>query len=82
MELQQGISLELNEMKVGNIYKVLIDRIEGKYLVGRTQYDSPEVDNEILIPADDTLSTGQFYQVRITGAEAFDLYGRVVEPTP
>jgi ribosomal protein S12 methylthiotransferase len=81
MELQQGISLELNEQKVGKIYKVLIDRKEGEYLVGRTQYDSPEVDNEILLPDNGSMKTGEFYQVRITSAEAFDLYGKVEEPT-
>ena len=81
MALQQGISLELNEEKVGNTYKVLIDRREGGYFVGRTQYDSPEVDNEILIPESGSLKTGEFYQVRITSAEAFDLYGKVEKPT-
>jgi ribosomal protein S12 methylthiotransferase len=79
MELQQEISLELNQEKVGKIYKVLIDRREGDYLIGRTQFDSPEVDNEILIPANPALETGHFYRVRITGAEAFDLYGRAEE---
>jgi ribosomal protein S12 methylthiotransferase len=66
---------------VGKIYKVLIDRKEGEYLVGRTQYDSPEVDNEILLPDNGSMKTGEFYQVRITSAEAFDLYGKVEEPT-
>jgi ribosomal protein S12 methylthiotransferase len=77
MELQQAISLELNEEKIGKVYKVLIDRREGGYYVGRTQYDSPEVDNEVLVEAGRELSTGQFYQVRITGAGEFDLYARV-----
>jgi len=75
MELQQEISLELNEAKVGSTYKVLVDRREGSYFIGRTQYDSPEVDNEILIKVDQELKPGHFYQVRITDAEVFDLYG-------
>jgi ribosomal protein S12 methylthiotransferase len=77
MVLQQEISLALNEEKVGKTFKVLIDRRESDYYVGRTQYDSPEVDNEVLIPSDKELETGEFYRVKITGAEDFDLYGRV-----
>lgn len=77
MALQQEISQKLNEEKIGKTYKVLIDRREANYYVGRTQYDSPEVDNEVLIQADRELFTGEFYQVHITGAEEFDLYGRV-----
>jgi ribosomal protein S12 methylthiotransferase len=78
MELQQEISLDLNQKKIGQVFKVLIDRREDSYFVGRTQYDSPEVDNEVLIPADQNLSTGTFYHVRITGAEEFDLVGEVL----
>ena len=78
MALQQEISLSLNEEKIGKTFKVLIDRREEGYLVGRTQYDSPEVDNEVLIPDNQEYSAGKFYQVRITGAEEFDLYGEVV----
>jgi len=78
MALQQDISLEINEQKIGKTFKVLIDRKEGDYFVGRTQYDSPEVDNEVLIPEDPTLTTGNFYQVRMTGAAEFDLYGEVI----
>jgi ribosomal protein S12 methylthiotransferase len=81
MELQQEISLNLNQERIGKSYKVLIDRNEGDYCIGRTQYDSPEVDNEVLIAPDPHLQTGNFYQVQITGAEAFDLYGRVVGST-
>ncbi len=77
MELQQSISLSLNEEKIGQTFKVLIDRREGQYFVGRTQYDSPEVDNEVLLENSLQLSIGQFYQVRITGAGEFDLYGEV-----
>lgn len=79
MELQQAISLQLNEEKIGKIFKVLIDRSEEGFFVGRTQYDSPEVDNEVLVADDQQLSIGHFYQVKITGAGEFDLYGVVVE---
>lgn len=78
MELQQSISLSLNEEKIGKTFKVLIDRREGQYFVGRTQYDSPEVDNEVLLEESPQLSIGHFYQVRITGAGEFDLFGAVV----
>jgi len=77
MELQQEISLRLNEEKVGKTFKVLIDRREEGYFVGRTQYDSPEVDNEVLLADDQRLSIGHFYLVKITSADAFDLYGTV-----
>lgn len=79
MELQQSISLELNEARIGKTFKVLIDRLEEAYYIGRTQYDSPEVDNEVLIPADRELVPGDFYQVRITEAAEFDLFGTVIE---
>ncbi len=59
------------------MYKVLIDSLEGDYYTGRTQYDSPEVDNEVLIPVGADLEIGHFYQVRITGAAEFDLFGEV-----
>jgi len=77
MKLQQEISYSLNEEKVGKTYKVLIDKLDGDYFVGRTQYDSPEVDNEVLIPAEQNLTIGDFYQVTITSAEEFDLYGMI-----
>ncbi|MCM1168843.1 MAG: 30S ribosomal protein S12 methylthiotransferase RimO [Bacteroides sp.] len=78
MAIQEGISYGLNQTRVGKTYEVLIDRMEGEFYVGRTQYDSPEVDNEVLIPVDSAeLKTGEFYNVRITSAEAFDLYGTV-----
>jgi len=79
MELQQAISLQLNEEKIGKIFKVLIDRSEEGFFVGRTQYDSPEVDNEVLVADDQQLSIGHFYRVRITSAGEFDLYGVVEE---
>ncbi|MCB2378396.1 30S ribosomal protein S12 methylthiotransferase RimO [Hymenobacter sp. BT635] len=80
MELQQGISMELNEQKVGNVYKVLFDRKESGYFVGRTEFDSPEVDNEVLVPAtpDTYVSIGGFANVQITDASDFDLYGKLV----
>ena len=77
MELQQEISLQLNHQRVGKTFKVLIDREENGYFIGRTQYDSPEVDNEVLIDGALQLNIGDFYQVKITGAEEFDLYGSV-----
>jgi len=77
MELQQSISLQLNEQKIGRILKILIDRREGEYFVGRSQYDSPEVDNEVLVKYNPALHPGRFYRVRITGAGEFDLYGEI-----
>jgi ribosomal protein S12 methylthiotransferase len=81
MEIQQEISLEKNQGKIGNEYKVLIDRKEGEYFVGRSEYDSPEVDNEILIESAVTLITGNFYQVIIDRADYFDLYGTIKNQT-
>ena len=79
MELQSQISWELNQEKIGQQFKVLIDRKEGNYYVGRTEFDSPDVDNEVLIPAENGyLRTGDFYQVEIMEAEDFDLYGKVI----
>ena len=82
MDLQQGISHRLNQRKVGQTYKVLFDRKEGGYFIGRTEADSPEVDNEVLVPATSPLSQyvrlGDFANVRISRAEEFDLYGELV----
>ena len=79
MAVQQDISLELNQAKVGKQYKVLIDRIEKDHFVGRTEYDSPEVDNEVLITAkDEYLRIGDFVNVEIESAEEFDLYARKI----
>jgi ribosomal protein S12 methylthiotransferase len=78
MELQQGISMELNQQKVGGTYRVLFDRKEGGYFVGRTEFDSPEVDNEVLLPASSYVRLGDFAEVRITSAEEFDLYAELV----
>lgn len=79
MALQQKISSEIAESKVGKVFKVVIDRKEGDYYVCRTEFSSPEVDPEVLIPVDyKKLRTGTFYNVEITDAEEFDLYGKVV----
>jgi len=79
MEIQSQISWELNQEKIGRKYKVVIDRKEGEYFIGRTQFDSPDVDNEVLINANNNyLRTGDFYNVKIIEAEDFDLYGVVV----
>jgi len=78
MEIQQGISQELNQQKVGQTYKVLFDRKEGGYFIGRTEADSPEVDNEVLVPATQYVRLGDFANVRINRAEEFDLYGEVI----
>jgi len=76
MEIQERISNQLNQQKVGKTLKVLIDRKEGAYFVGRTEYDSPEVDNEVLIEASKGyLRIGDYCNILITSAEDFDLYG-------
>jgi ribosomal protein S12 methylthiotransferase len=79
MELQQGISLDINKQKIGKTFKVLIDRKEGGEFVGRTEFDSPEVDNEVIIPAGkEYLRVGDFVNVKVTAATEFDLTGHVV----
>ena len=79
MAIQQGISSELSQAKVGQEFKVVIDRKEGDYYIGRTQFDSPEVDPEVLIKSEGKrLFAGHFYKVLITEADDFDLYGRIV----
>jgi ribosomal protein S12 methylthiotransferase len=77
MEVQQQISLELNESRVGKCYKVLVDSEEEDYYIARTEYDSPEVDNEVLIEKSEVLEIGTFYEVEITDASEFDLVGVV-----
>jgi len=78
MEIQSQISWELNQKKIGKKFKVLIDRKRGNYYVGRTQYDSPDVDNEVLIQADTNfLRVGEFVDVKIIEASDFDLYAEV-----
>jgi ribosomal protein S12 methylthiotransferase len=78
MEIQQTISSELNESYVGRILKVLIDRKEGEFFIGRTEYDSPEIDQEVLIPEQFDLKTGDFYTILITRSTEFDLYGEPI----
>ncbi len=79
MELQQGISYELNQKKISKKFKVLVDKKEGEYYLARTEYDSPEVDNEVLIKANENyLRIGDFAEVEITSAEDYDLYGKLV----
>jgi len=76
MSIQQGISSEINQAKIGKVLKVMIDRVEDEYFIGRTEYDSPEVDPEVLIPISTVgVSKGEFYQAKIIDATDFDLYG-------
>ena len=77
MEIQQEISLQQNIAKIGKTYKVLIDRIENDFYIARTQYDAPEVDNEVIINSKKELDIGEFYNVKITDASEFDLYGEI-----
>jgi ribosomal protein S12 methylthiotransferase len=80
MALQMAISRDLNEQKIGLEYRVLVDRKEGNYFVGRTEFDSPDVDNEVLIPAEDIyLKIGDFCQVKIVEAHDYDLIGQVID---
>lgn len=79
MELQSGISYELNQEKIGKTFKVLFDRVEGDYFIGRTEYDSPEVDNEVLVKkSEGYIRIGDFAQIEITSADHYDLYGKIV----
>jgi len=77
MGIQQLISAELSAAKIGQTLKVLIDREDDEFFIGRTEFDSPEVDGEVLISKDTPLKIGQFYQVLITEADDFDLYGKL-----
>jgi len=80
MDIQQEISFEKNLAKVGSRFKVLVDRKEGEYFIGRTEFDSPEVDNEVLIDATKAFArVGDFVDVKIVNAEAFDLYGKIIQ---
>ena len=79
MELQAGISEELNLRHIGKEFKVMIDRCEGGYWIGRTEFDSPDVDNEVIVSAKDFyLRIGDFANIKITKADHYDLYGDVV----
>ena len=79
MNIQRDISKNLNSNKIGNIYKVLFDHIEDGYFIGRTEFDSPDVDNEVLVKKDDYVRIGDFANVKITSADHFDLFGEVVD---
>jgi ribosomal protein S12 methylthiotransferase len=79
MQIQQDISWELNQQKIGKTFKVLIDRVEGGEYFGRTEFDSPEVDNEVIIQSDDYLRIGDFVKVQIDDASEFDLTGKVIK---
>lgn len=78
MRIQESISTEINEAKVGRRFRVIVDREEDDFYVGRTQYDSPEVDPELLITKDQLLLPGEFYTAEVQNAQAFDLYGKVL----
>lgn len=79
MRIQEQVSTEINEQKVGKMLKVIVDREEGDYYIGRTEYDSPEVDPEVLITKEQPLDIGAFYNVQITHSDAFDLYGSAMK---
>ncbi len=79
MAIQQGVSYDINQTRIGKEFKVLFDKKEGNHFIGRTEYDSPEVDNEVLVDAKDNyVRVGDFANVRINRAEEFDLYGEIV----
>lgn len=78
MELQQGISLQLNQAKIGKTFTVLVDRKEGGSYIGRTEFDSPEVDNEVILVTNDHLRLGDFVEAKVTGASEFDLIAEIV----
>ena len=75
MAIQQSISLEKNYSLAGRTMKVLIDRKENEYYAGRTEFDSPEIDQEVLVPVQYDLKPGNFYDIRITQTAEFDLFG-------
>ena len=79
MEVQRKLSLTRNEAMIGAELKVIVDKREGEYWVCRSEYDSPEVDPEVLVKSRKRLEIGEFYQVKITGADEYDLYGEVVK---
>jgi ribosomal protein S12 methylthiotransferase len=79
MRVQEAIATEINESKVGQTLKVIVDREESKFYIGRTEYDSPEVDSEVLIEKNIPLTAGDFYPVRITGVQSYDLLGKLLQ---
>lgn len=79
LEIQESISMHLNYNKIGKLFKVIVDGREGDYFTGRTEYDSPEIDNEVIITnTDKEIKPGEFYQVKITDAETYDLFGEIL----
>ena len=78
MDLQENISMEIQESKVGKTFRVIVDREDSDYYVGRTEFDSPEVDPEVLIAKTCTLKPGEFYDVKITEALPYELVGKVM----
>ncbi|MBN1414069.1 MAG: 30S ribosomal protein S12 methylthiotransferase RimO [Bacteroidales bacterium] len=80
MKIQEGISHEKNQNKVGKSYKTIIDRREGENLIGRTEGDSPEVDNEVIIKGEQVLKTGEFYNISIYETDTYDLFGKAIKP--
>ena len=79
MAIQQEIAADLSQQKIGQVFKVVIDRKEGEYYIGRTEFDSPEVDPEVLVKTEDSLDIGCFYMVRIDDATDFDLYATLLK---
>jgi ribosomal protein S12 methylthiotransferase len=79
MRIQQEISASLNETKIGKVFRVLIDREDDEFYYGRTEFDSPDVDNEVLVKKNGSLGPGEFCRVKITGSDEFDLYGEMAE---
>lgn len=80
MEVQQSISYEKNKQRIGKTYKVIVDALENDYFRGRTEYDSPEIDNEVIIPASNALTIGKFYDIKIMEAMEYDLSGTLQNP--
>ncbi len=78
MSVQQDISSQLNQEMTGKTFKVIIDRREGEYFIGRTEFDSPEVDQEVLVGVEHSLKPGKFYNILITQSNEFDIYGKPV----
>ena len=78
MEVQESIALTINESKIGKILKVIIDSETPEYYIGRTEFDSPDVDGEVLITKNKQLEIGDFYQVKITDSDMYDIYGETL----
>lgn len=78
MKLQEEISFRHNETKVGQEYEIVMEGVEGEYYIGRTEFDSPEVDNEVLVSSVGTLEVGKYYKVKIVDADEYDVYGEVI----